>query len=303
MEPYSRRSLAAITQAFPFSRCVFCSHPSYEARHSQKRRRYPDLRQMTRQWKKAEASRSETAHCSPDERSDIRERSRSSTAAPGFRFAHPGYKIKGSRTPTDAVRNRLPCGKRAPCRARSPVGVPRRLCPWDSPSQGATRTRLRGAGACRWRGIPPAFAPVPASTSHAGHNAGRMMSEPPGSNGDEPFARGHRTRPRQPKSPADVLHEERGFGFYSLSPKLSRIITINVTPTNLQCCWNRSKRKSARATSLFPATVRPRASETGRRRKFASPKPRSGKVCEEIDLEAGLAPRLTVQLRSLQGKG
>ena len=26
----------------------------------------------------------------------------------------------------------LPCGKRAPCRARSPVGVPRRFCPWDS---------------------------------------------------------------------------------------------------------------------------------------------------------------------------
>ena len=32
-----------------------------------------------------------------------------------------------------------------------------------------------------------------------------MMSEPPGSNGDEPFARGHRTRPRRPKSPPDVL--------------------------------------------------------------------------------------------------
>jgi len=42
-----------------------------------------------------------------------------------------------------------------------------------------------------------------------------MMSEPPECTGDEPFARGHRTRPRQPESPADVLYEERGFGFYS----------------------------------------------------------------------------------------
>src|SRR6185437_12865809 len=34
-------------QALPFSRCVFCSHPSYAARHCQKRRRTLDLRRMT----------------------------------------------------------------------------------------------------------------------------------------------------------------------------------------------------------------------------------------------------------------
>ena len=209
----------------------FCSHPSYEARHSQKRRRYPDLRQMLRQWKRAEASRSDAAHCGPDERSDIRERSRSSSAAPGFRFAHPGYKIKGSRTPTDAVRNRLPCGKRAPCRARSPVGVPRRLCPRDSripkvqPGPGfAEQAPVDGGG------IPPAFAPVPASTSHAGHNAGRhdvrAAREQMGTN---PLPAGTAPAPASRSHRLTSLHEEREAGFYSLSPILSSIVATHVT--------------------------------------------------------------------------
>ena len=42
-------------------------------------------------------------------------------------------------------------------------------------------------------GIPPASTPVTASTSHAGHNAGRLMSEPPECGRDETAARGHRT--------------------------------------------------------------------------------------------------------------
>jgi hypothetical protein len=42
--------------------------------------------------------------CSPDEQSDIRERSRGFDAAPGFRFAHPGYEEEneGSGTPANA---------------------------------------------------------------------------------------------------------------------------------------------------------------------------------------------------------
>ena len=34
-----------------------------------------------------------------------------------------------------------------------------------------------------------------------------MMPEPPECHGDEPNARGHRTRSASPESPADVLHE------------------------------------------------------------------------------------------------
>ena len=42
------------------------------------------------------------------------------TSDPGCRSAQPGLqKAQGSRTPTDAVLNRLPCGKRAPCAGRA----------------------------------------------------------------------------------------------------------------------------------------------------------------------------------------
>jgi hypothetical protein len=47
-------------QALPFSRCGFCSHPSYAARHCQKRRRALDLRRMTTGGKSG-SPRSETA--------------------------------------------------------------------------------------------------------------------------------------------------------------------------------------------------------------------------------------------------
>src|SRR5580692_9943637 len=83
--------------------------------------------------------------CSPDERSDIRVRSTSFNAAPGFRFAHPGYKLslrlasgkqmkEAERRQTHTV---MPVRKRRtgratekaacaalPLRARSPAGVP-----------------------------------------------------------------------------------------------------------------------------------------------------------------------------------
>ena len=63
------------------------------------------------------------------------------TAAPGFRSAQPGLQnlldslpaTKGSRTPTDAGLPASPSGEaRTLRRARSPVGVPLRFCPWDS---------------------------------------------------------------------------------------------------------------------------------------------------------------------------
>ena len=120
-------------------------------------------------------------------------------ALPGLASLNPGYKknerkIKGSRTPTDAVRNRLPFGKRAPCRARSPVGVPRRFLskglthPEDSASDQASRSAAPVGGG----GIPPAPAPVTASTSRAGHCAGRLMSETARAQRRRNPARGHR---------------------------------------------------------------------------------------------------------------
>ena len=117
---------------------------------------------------------------------------------------------KGSRTPTGAVRNRLPCGKRAPCRARSPVGVPRRLCPWDSripwcnPDQVSRSRRLSMAGVSRRR--PPRFQRAPRMPVIMPAD---MMSEPPECRGDEPFARRHRNPLRRPESPAAVLSSKR----------------------------------------------------------------------------------------------
>ena len=83
-----------------------------------KRRRHPDLRQMPRQWKWPNASRSETAHGARIERSEIRGRSRGFyRRSPGFAALNPGYKIfsdslgiKGSRTPTDASSTAAPAG-------------------------------------------------------------------------------------------------------------------------------------------------------------------------------------------------
>jgi hypothetical protein len=46
-------------------------------------------------------------------------------------------------------------------------------------------------------------------TSRAGHSAGRLMPETPGSGGDEPPRAGTASRSNQPGSPADVLHGER----------------------------------------------------------------------------------------------
>ena len=76
---------------------------------------------------------------------DHHDRRRRKTGCKSFRLA------SGNQRKQNADRRGstcLPCGKRAPCRARSPVGVPRRFCPWDSriPRCGR-RTRFRGAGA------------------------------------------------------------------------------------------------------------------------------------------------------------
>ena len=140
---------------------------------------------------------------------------RFSPLLPGSRFAHPGYertkeKIKGSRTPTDAVLNRLPRGKRAPCRARSPVGVPRRLLskglthPEDSASDQASRS------AYRWRGYPAGVRP-----GYSEHLACRSwcrqvdVRNRPSAKATKPCPRAPQLAPASRSHRPASLHEER----------------------------------------------------------------------------------------------
>ena len=105
----------------------------------------------------------------------------------------------------------------APCKARSPIGVPPRLSPKGViVPKAQLQARLPGTWSVR---ALPAFAcPSPASTSRPGHNAGRLMPKPPGSGSDEPPPAGTASRSDQPGSPADVLHGEREWVRYS-NPK------------------------------------------------------------------------------------
>jgi hypothetical protein len=110
--------------------------------------------------------------------------------------------IKGSGTPKDAGPQPPHLATRlAPCKARSPSGVPPRLSPKGIiPSQ-----RLGFRPGFLGRGLygryPPSPVPVQGCTSHPGHRAGRLMPKPPGSSSDEPppagtalapISRGHR---------------------------------------------------------------------------------------------------------------
>src|SRR5580704_4734704 len=80
----------------------------------------------------------------------------------------------------------------APCKARSPIGVPPRLSPKGVIVPKA-QLQARLPGTWSERALPAIACPSPASTSRPGHNAGRLMPKPPGS-GPYPSARGHRTR-------------------------------------------------------------------------------------------------------------
>ena len=111
----------------------------------------------------------------------------------------------------------LPCGKRAPCRARSPVGVPRRFCPWDS------RIPRCGVGpgfaelAPRWRGSPaganpgysetprtPVIVPADMMSDTAGVQWGRTLC-----------ARAPHPAPASRSHRLTSLHEEREAGAFS----------------------------------------------------------------------------------------
>ena len=72
------------------------------------------------------------------------------------------------------------------------------------------------------RALPAPACPSPASTSRTGHNAGRLMPEPPECGGDDTSARGHRNPLRQPESPAGVLVRERDGLFYFVTRHVTR---------------------------------------------------------------------------------
>jgi hypothetical protein len=91
-------------------------------------------------------------------------------------------------------------GARSLSTARSPIGVPpAALCQWDYSSQGSTWARLRDTrGQTRRESRQPVWH-IQRCTSHAGHNAGRLMPRPPGSSGDEPPRAGTASHSHQPE--------------------------------------------------------------------------------------------------------
>ena len=104
-------------------------------------------------------------------------------------------KKQGSGTPTDAYPTSAPLRvRRAQSAARSPLGVPPRLCangtihPKAQPGPGFVTHQLT-------RRVPRQ--PVwhfQRCTSRAGHSAGRLMPRPPGSGSDEPPPAGTASR-------------------------------------------------------------------------------------------------------------
>src|SRR5581483_11970052 len=148
-------------------------------------------------------------------------RSRPSSDAPGWKVrittigdgARPAANlsdslpaIKGSRTPTDAG---LPA-----CLAASahPAGRAR-LSAFHGgsalgthASQGAASDQVSRSWRLDGGGLPPAPAPVTASTSHTGHSAGgHDVRYRPSATGTNPLLAGTASRSRQPESPSDVL--------------------------------------------------------------------------------------------------
>ncbi len=101
-----------------------------------------------------------TPRRSPDERSDIRERSRSFTVHPGFRFAHPGYeKIKEAErrqtrvTPPARKRRAGRATEGAACAALSALGRARLPAFHHGSRQGDLRHPRRNPGHASWDAV------------------------------------------------------------------------------------------------------------------------------------------------------
>ncbi len=165
-------------------------------------------------------------------------------------------KEKGSGTPADAlssvphqrVRSRHgKVGLRRPvrCRARSPAGVPPRLLPRRvSHPQGATRAMLRGtAASTRRASLRRRYLHFQRCTSRAGHNAGRLMPEPPECAADEATPAGTALAPLRPASPG-----RRPLGRDLIRQLVSETATI--VKTRLNYGDNASARPTDRASDL-----------------------------------------------------
>lgn len=218
----------------PFSRCVFCSHPSHAVRHCHERRRGPDLRRMPRRGKgRRHHDRTRRKQVARIERSEIRGRSPGFTAAPGFRCAQPGLQNEkeAERRQTRVSLLHL-AAKRAPCAGRA------RLSAFHGGSAQGTHASLGAASDQASRSqhhdggdLPPAFAPVTASTSHTGHSAGgHDVRNRPSTEATKPPPAGAASR-----SPPAIVTGRRPCtkserpALLVLSPKLSSVVAIEVT--------------------------------------------------------------------------
>ncbi len=174
------------------------------ARQSQKPHRIPDLRQMI---------------------SAVEGRSHHDQA----RHANKRTKRKkeAERRKAQSVSTTAPCdaARVLTGRARLPA-FHCGSCPRDSRiPRTQLRARFRGANAKLGGGIPPAPAPLTASTSRAGHSAGRHDAQSrPGAGGTSPCPRAP-----QPAPPAGVLHGERGAAHLPVTGRVSRMVTVKVT--------------------------------------------------------------------------
>ena len=136
-------------------------------------------------------ARAMPSHCKNERQNpDLRQKAPAvDPAAVTIMFCKPRRRkeIKGSGTPKNAGPQPPHLATRlAPCKARSPSGVPPRLSPKGIiPSQ-----RLGFRPGFLGRGLhgryPPSPVPVQGCTSHPGHRAGRLMPKPPGSASDAP---------------------------------------------------------------------------------------------------------------------
>ncbi len=128
-------------------------------------------------------------------------------------------------------------GARPAGRARLPAfhcGSCQGDCP--SPRRSSSHASCDSAGACEPmdrqpgrvshaspRALPAPACPSPASTSRAGHNAGRLMPEPPERGSDKPPPAGTAPRSAGRSHPAGVLHEERGGALILVTGLVSRL--------------------------------------------------------------------------------
>jgi hypothetical protein len=168
------------------------------------------------------------------ERSVIRVDGPARTPLPDFASLHPGYEERKGRKEAERrkamFRNHhtLRCGAAPAGAARLPA-FHRGSCLRDFSSRRlSVRPGFVGGGAVRGELPSPRRSHFQRCTSRAGHSAGRLMPELPGSEGDEPTARGHRTRPAEPGSPAGVLHrsEIRSTIVTEMGISVKRVIEI-----------------------------------------------------------------------------